>query len=228
MPEWKKLLKRALPKPKLARAGIDLRQRSTVRKALAYSPEFKEFVHEHKGVLIPAFHIIQKNLQKLESGQIISDKKRGIIIERAATGRFKGGSNYATLKVSVEGKEFFVKIAAKADNEATLKAIPIVEEYLESIGHRTGPYNIQIIKPHVFFKDSNQRHSFLVTDFYTAGEVEQVMSIPKNRRAQLSLAIGRIGDALHKKAGIIDIGSNNAFYSSRTQTILMFDFKTRP
>jgi hypothetical protein len=87
-----------------------LRIRETPRKVLGYSKPFKKLVRTKKGILSRTHQLINAHFEQLSHNRPIAEEETGIRIQKAATGTYKGGVQLLTLKVTVDGREFFVKI----------------------------------------------------------------------------------------------------------------------
>ncbi|MCX6801429.1 MAG: hypothetical protein NTZ73_04545 [Candidatus Diapherotrites archaeon] len=194
------------------------------KNLFAYSPEMKDFVRKNKGILIPTYRLIEKNKKRLEKGEIISDRKRGIKIQHGATGTDLGSMHEMLLKVTAGNKEFFVKTYPPGmDVERTANAYLQMEGVLESINHRIGKINIRTIKPNVIYGRGGGSMYF-VTDFFNKGEVVQLRD-SKIRFVPAFMAMLKLKKAVEsaKLPVYCDIGTHNMFYIPETKTILLYD-----
>lgn len=195
---------------------------------LAFNPAVRdEFVIRNKRVLLSTYKLIVENLEILSQGQIIADKKAGIEIEKAATGSYKGAIHYTTLRVKANGREFFVKVSLWREGESLLAAVHKVDRYLKQVGHKIDGFHIKVIKPHIIYDDPNVKRTFLATNFYNPGEVVQVWDLKGADYAKVNAPLEKLRKALMDDAPegqkIKGIGSRNAFYHAKTNTILLFD-----
>jgi len=189
----------------------------------ANSTASKEFKRMHRGVFSKARKLIQDKFKYLERGGIAVDKKCQVAVEKAFTGKFPGTKNILTMKVTVEGKELFVKIAKPRLIKANVSGLAKANEFLQKKGYRFGKFNVRAILPFkaVTFKNV----SYLATDFLREGEVTQVY------KAKNSKEIEKCIKALDKelsKIGVVDAIPANAFFHKKTNTILLFDLTKTP
>lgn len=201
---------------------FSLKIAKTKRRFLAYSPEFKDFIKQHKKILMPALKLIRENLGKMGGGQII--KEQGIQIQRFT-------EKTLVVKVNVVEKEFFVKklkptvdIPELAKN--ILKGTRIVENYLRKRKYKLGSFNAYVIKPHLLYErfPAEGRYGYLVTDFYNEGEIKNAWGLSGAKGTEIYKVLSKLEEDLPT---LLDLKTHNAFYEQRTNTILLFDIECR-
>ncbi|MDD5163069.1 MAG: hypothetical protein PHD95_02560 [Candidatus ainarchaeum sp.] len=223
--QWRNKTKLASPESNLPLPKI----KTTKRRTLAFSPKIKQFVKQHRGVLIPCFQMIQQHLKELREGIPIANKETGVKIERAATGGYCGNVKIVTVKVQASGKEFFVTVDDNPDGaKQVLKNLEIAESRLETIEHRIGKYSVQLIKPHLVYAHSiapgtTNQTVFWVTNFYSPKEVMQVWETRGKLRQSLYAALTQL-----KMQGTLLPSVTNTFYNRKTREILIYDIEDYP
>lgn len=200
-----------------------MRVRKGHGRFLAYNPAIKdEFVVHNKRVLLSTYKLIHENLASLREGRLIENKKNGVKIVKAATGSYKGGFNFTTLKVQTNGREFFVKIALWIEGEKLVSAAHAADKQLKKIGHKLDGFHLQVIKSHIIYDDPSTHRTFLVTEFYNPGEVVQAFDLKGEELNKVSASLEKLKKNM-AKIGIRGIGIRNAFYHQESNTILLFD-----
>jgi len=204
--------------------GLEVKQGA--RRTLAGSTGLKRQLKTKKGVLLPTYRLIEQNFKRLLNGEEISDKKIGVAIRNAHTGKFGGQRKLLTLKVSVDGKEFFVKVFERLDYINVLKGIRFVEHFLKRRGYTFEGEKIRVIKPHLFYESVDSKRRYLVTDFFSKGEVEIVECMPKSaKRTHIIHALNQLYKVMDWKHDIFEIAPHNAFYNPAADTVLLFDLQ---
>ena len=223
------LKKKTAASTRIAKPEMNLKKKSVKRPVkegkqfLAYSPEFKQFVKENKGVLSDVYKLLSKeqNFEALGKGEKFRGK--GFVVQKAATGGYKGCLNIVTAKVETGGKEFFVKVCIMPQAKKVLEAFEIVDEYLKSKGNKLGKFNAKVLKPHLLYQ--NAKYIFLVTDFYKSNEVKQVLGMNGRKGIKIEVELSKLQKILGKWVG--DISQYNTFYEPKTNTIWFFDLLKR-
>ena len=224
---------------KLATKETELKERIGKASILVYSPEFKRFVGENKPVLSQAYKLVRENFERLERDEEIVDEKTGIRIVRAATGSYKGRVTYLTfkiltyltLKVTAGSKEFFVKFLSSGfEARCCLAGYKRANAFLKQRNYSFLGYNVRVIKPHLLIAKSRSLlrgeavYGILVTDFYSPGEVVQVSDFAKTQLERISGVVDDLSrEMLKAGVDVSDVTPKNAFFESRTNTILLFD-----
>jgi hypothetical protein len=189
------------------------------KRFLAYSPEFKEFVREHKGILVPTKNFFLKNFSMLEAlpeGQEVVDEKTGIKVRKELTGSYKGLRKDSTFKVVAGGKEFFLKIRFWLTSFSMAGRIQKLDSFLRKRNYKINGFNVRIIKPHLMYEGPDGT-SWLVTDFYNEGKVKMVEDFNlRTLRPKIDKVLGDIPIGS-------DINPGNSFYEIKTNTIWLFD-----
>ncbi len=225
----------------------DLKQMRGKGWLFAYSPEARSFIAKNRKVLRSVYEFIrnEENIKRLRNSALRLDIGNGIHIGYGATGlRYKGHKTTSTLKVSVAGKEFFVKIGYNnRENVTTLhQGMQFMENYLRKRHYKIEEFNVRTIKPLLMYEPPEGK-TYIVTEFYREGDVISVYdmerynftdyngpkSILKSREdprfQRLNNAIRSIREDTGNKIGDLDI--HNAFYEPKTNTILLFDLRRR-
>ena len=122
------------------------------------------------------------------------------------------------MKVIIEGKEFFVKLAKPHLIKANINGLLLADELLRKKGYKHGKFNVRVIMPHkaATFKGV----SYIATDFFRPDEVVMVSEM-KNAGA-ITKCIKKLDEEL-SKIKVYDTLPVNAFYHQKTNTILLFD-----
>lgn len=208
--------------------SIDLKQKRGARlsgkpggkRFLAYSPEFKKFVREHREILVPTLGFFRENLAKLEAmpqGQEIVDEKTGVRIKKELTGSYKGMRKDSTFKVVVGEKEFFVKIRQGISATEIMGRTQKLDSFLREKGYKINGFNVKVIKPHLMYKEPNGT-SLLVTEFYNEKRVKMVYDLKGRLRKKIDTVLENITG--HSEGDFVPV---NSFYEIKTNTIWLFD-----
>ena len=216
----RKLAKQA-PEQEVKSPVIDWQQPKVINRhgrVFANSEKAKEFGMRHAGIFPRARKLIQRKIGLIEKGRIVTDEQCKITVQRASTGDFSGTKKFLTMKVIVEGRAFFVKLARPDIIRANVNGLILADEFLRKIGYKWGRFNVRAIMPYkaVAFKGS----SYLATDFFRPDEVMQVSEM-KNA-GEITRCLREIDTEL-SKIHIYDTLPENAFYHKKTNTILLFD-----
>ncbi len=205
--------------------GLQVKERGA--KLLARSVETKQLVREKKGLFLKTYGLIEKNFEDFRNGAEFNDKEGGLHIKKANTGSRKGSHNQMTLKVSAQGREFFIKIFELKDYLNVLKGIRTVEDYLRRRNYKIENVTIRVIKPHLLYENRATGRGYLVTDFFNESEVILVHDMPKKseERKRIINAIEVLRKPLEYKHDVIEIQPFNAFYCQKTDTVLLFDLQ---
>ena len=154
----------------------------------------------------------------IKQGKIVTDKKCTVAVQKARTGKEPGTKNFLTMKVIIEGNEFFVKLAKPHLIKANINGLRLADELLSKKGYKYGKFNVRVIMPHkaVTFKGV----SYIATDFFRPDEVVMVSEM-KNAET-ITECIKKLDKEL-SKIQVYDTHPVNAFYHQKTNTILLFD-----
>lgn len=191
-------------------------------RKLAYSPEFKRFSRKQKFVF-EAKKLIEQNFVNLGKGRKIN--AGNMEIRKAHTGKYGGNVNKITLKVSVAGKEFFVKVTKKGKFNPTVKGNSLVDKYLKTQGGRINGFNVKVIKPHLVYENVEKDLCFFVTEFFNKDEVALVSEMFENTQ-KMKDALEKIERGVRKMPRVSDISEfalYNTFFMPKTNTLLLFD-----
>ncbi|MDP6671343.1 MAG: hypothetical protein QGI60_06055 [archaeon] len=187
------------------------------------------FFREHKRVIIPTYRLIRENFWALVGGEVREDTKRGIKIQKAATGSYKGKRHALALNVKVHGKEFFVKVFSKGAGWKILKGIDLVDKFLSKQDYKVGEFNVEVIKPRLVYEGPEHENGFLVTDFYSEGQVTQVADLKGALGKRASKTLDWLSTAVGSATfGVTGIHPNNSFYDHKSKTILLYDLEFLP
>ncbi|MBI2530232.1 MAG: hypothetical protein HYW05_03775 [Candidatus Diapherotrites archaeon] len=213
---------------------------------LAYSPEARSFIAKNKKVLRSIYEFVhnEDNIKRLKNSAIGIDVGGGIHIGYDATGLLYRGepSVTSTLKVSVAGKVFFVKINKTNMEKAAdvLHSTQVMEKYLRKRHYKVGEFNVRVIKPMLLYEPTGGK-TYVATEFYKEGDVILIYDMEYHnfadyrgikgglkygrdlRFSELRKTIQAIRMDDENKAG--DVFTHNAFYQPKTNTILLFDLR---
>jgi len=203
---------------------MGLRVKDTGTKMLARSPEAAVFLKENKGSFFQAARLIRQNFEELRRGGAkVIDKEKGLSIKKAGTGSCIGKHNHVTLKVTIKGKHFFLKIFEYKDYIGVLRGIRTAEGYLKRRNYRICGETIRPIKPHLLFENRLTKKAYIATDFFDEKDAVLVEDMPEGKKKKsITNAINELKKELEHKKNIIDIWPLNAFYQPKTDSVLLF------
>lgn len=187
-------------------------------RVFANSEKAREFNRIHAGIFPMARRLIQEKFEHIQKGKIVTDKECTVAVQKARTGKEPGTKNFLTMKVTVEGTGFFVKLAKPHLIEANINGLVLADKFLMKKGYKQGKFNVRAIMPlkAVTFKGV----SYMMTEFLGPDEVVQVSEM--RNAGEITKCIRELDKEL-SKIRVYDALPVNAFYHKKTNTILLFD-----
>ncbi|MCX6804017.1 MAG: hypothetical protein NTY48_05635 [Candidatus Diapherotrites archaeon] len=144
-------------------------------------------------------------------------------------GEYSGSNNWGTLKISLNGKEMFVKIEDTKNAKSRVLGARIVESFLERHKWKFREFNVINAPVHVAhdFLYEKYPRTIYATDFYPKERFVMIENIGDLKvLGKVTAVIHKLNNSLLPKTKSFFVGEisiNNALYCAKTKTIVLFD-----
>ena len=212
-------------KPKSERPAFKMTRKHSRRKFLAFSKEGKRLVRENRGLLGETSRLIEENFGRLQRMEQVAGTE-GLRIE-PFKGAVPGNQNIMTLKVSKNGKTFFVKISRSdlygtEGSDMVFTAERTVDRLRKGKSIFKG-FKVKLVKPMIVYEDRLKVKVFLVTEFIEGDNIMHMWNLDKRKEHKPAIKAIFAARKYLAKHGIMDVSPRNAFVDLESKKIYIFD-----
>ncbi len=228
--------KKVVKKPirKIEKKSHFVKFKTSTQRIFGYSKGAKELIKKHPNLMKELSTTFRKKFGAIDSSRMYNTKFRyvtpsGVIIERAFAGNYGGGSNIGTLKVTIKGKSFFVKLTEYSQDSVKKRYDRSIE--ILKLRNRFNGFKVKVVKPLLYYHSQNFREpntntsgraGIFVTNFIKGNPVH-VESYSGTNRHLIYNAIFELNQHLEKNSFFVDSINLNTVFEPKSKTIFLFD-----
>ncbi len=163
--------------------------------------------------------------------EVVNIGKSKVVIDagRSRAHDYVGQSNKGILRVSLQGKNCFVKIDSLYSANEIAKGYRGVNEVLARVGNKVDGFTVRTPQLLLLRDSPNKEFTVCATEFFRKGDVELVTDLTGPEKTNVVRAIEKIKPLVYGAHSNIDeISAQKAFFQKSTNSIILFDIQELP